>query len=130
MYWLSFILLMLAFLAACGGSAGTRGITNSSNAGSGSPPGQFVAVSVASGQTSTGVDITVPAPASSPAPDAEDLGVGGSTAFGTGALQNFTIPTGATRLFLGIPDAFGFNGGPGAYGDNSGNYIVSLAFSV
>jgi hypothetical protein len=77
---------MLALLTACGGgSASPRGITNSSNSGSGSPPGQFVTVSVASGQASTGVDITVPAPASSPAPNAEDLGVGGSTAFGTGA---------------------------------------------
>lgn len=88
MYRLSFVLLMLAFLTACGGGGGSatpRGTTDSSSSGSGSPPGQFVTVSVASGQTSTGVDITVPAPAASPAPNAEDLGVGGSTAFGTGA---------------------------------------------
>lgn len=86
MYRLSFVLLIFASLAACGGGSDTpRGTTDSSSSGSGSPPGQFVTVSVASGQTSTGVDITVPAPASSPTPNAEDLGVGGSTAFGTGA---------------------------------------------
>lgn len=40
--------------------------------------------------------------------------------------QTFTAPTGATRLFLGIPDGFGFDGAPGAYDDNDGSYQVRI----
>lgn len=43
-----------------------------------------------------------------------------------GVFQEFTAPTGATRLFLGIPDGFGFNGPPGAYDDNDGSYRVVI----
>jgi hypothetical protein len=38
--------------------------------------------------------------------------------------QEFVAPGGATRLFLGIPDGFGFVGHPGAYDDNDGAYRV------
>ena len=41
--------------------------------------------------------------------------------------QEFTAPAGATRLALGIPDGFGFDGPPGAYDDNDGAYIVRVA---
>ena len=34
--------------------------------------------------------------------------------------QQFIAPAGATRLFLGIPDGFGFGGAPGAYDDKIG----------
>ncbi|MEP7303207.1 MAG: PEP-CTERM sorting domain-containing protein [Caldimonas sp.] len=40
--------------------------------------------------------------------------------------QSFIAPTGATRLFLGIPDGFGFGGAPGAYDDNDGSYRVRI----
>jgi len=40
--------------------------------------------------------------------------------------QTFIAPTGATRLFLGIPDGFGFVGAPGAYDDNDGFYQVRI----
>jgi hypothetical protein len=40
--------------------------------------------------------------------------------------QEFTAPAGATRLFLGIPDGFGFVGAPGAYDDNDGSYAVRI----
>ncbi len=40
--------------------------------------------------------------------------------------QEFIAPTGATRLFLGIPDGFGFGGLPGAYDDNDGSYRVRI----
>lgn len=40
--------------------------------------------------------------------------------------QEFVAPVGATRLFLGIPDGFGFGGNPGAYDDNDGSYQVLL----
>ncbi len=51
----------------------------------------------------------------------------GLTGDGTGTLQQFDVPTGATELFLGISDAPGFDGanGPGAYGDNIGSYSVT-----
>jgi hypothetical protein len=40
--------------------------------------------------------------------------------------QEFSAPAGATRLFLGIPDGFGFGGAPGAYDDNDGAYRVRI----
>ncbi len=43
--------------------------------------------------------------------------------------QEFIAPTGATRLFLGITDAFGFNGAPGAFDDNDGSYIIKLGIN-
>ncbi len=43
-----------------------------------------------------------------------------------GDFQSFVAPTGATRLFLGIPDGFGFGGAPGAYDDNDGFYQVVI----
>ena len=42
----------------------------------------------------------------------------GLTGSGTGGIQTFVAPTGATRLFLGFADAFGFGGSPGFYDDN------------
>lgn len=41
-------------------------------------------------------------------------------------MQSFIAPTGATRLFFGIPDGFGFNGVPGAYDDNDGAYGIRV----
>lgn len=43
-----------------------------------------------------------------------------------GDFQEFIAPAGATRLFLGIPDGFAFNGPPGAYDDNDGAYRVRI----
>ena len=43
-----------------------------------------------------------------------------------GDFQSFIAPTGATRLFLGIPDGFGFDGPPGAYDDNDGSYRIRI----
>ena len=43
----------------------------------------------------------------------------GLTGTGTGAVQDFTVPSGATRLFLGTMDAFGWF-------DNSGAFDVSV----
>jgi len=50
----------------------------------------------------------------------------GLTGDGSGTVQQFNVPPGATRLFLGISDAPGFDGGPGAYSDNSGDFTVSF----
>lgn len=46
-----------------------------------------------------------------------------------GDFQQFIAPTGATRLFLGIPDGFGFVGSPGAYDDNDGSYRVRIGIN-
>lgn len=42
------------------------------------------------------------------------------------AFQEFIAPAGATRLFLGIPDGWGFIGAPGYYDDNDGSYRVLI----
>ncbi len=47
----------------------------------------------------------------------------GLTAGGT--TQEFAIPPGATRLFVGIPDAYSFQGAPCCYNDNSGSINLS-----
>lgn len=46
-----------------------------------------------------------------------------------GEFQTFIAPVGATRLALGIPDGFGFNGAPGAYDDNDGSYSIRLGIN-
>lgn len=46
-----------------------------------------------------------------------------------GVFQTFIAPAGATRLFLGIPDGFGFVGAPGAYDDNDGSYRVRIGIN-
>lgn len=43
--------------------------------------------------------------------------------------QTFIAPAGATRLFLAIPDGFGFVGHPGAYDDNDGSYSVVIGIN-
>jgi len=50
----------------------------------------------------------------------------GDGATSGGTLQQFIAPAGATRLFIGIPDGFSFDGPPGAYDDNDGAYQIRL----
>jgi hypothetical protein len=45
-----------------------------------------------------------------------------------GARQQFVVPSGARRLYLGFADAFAFRGNPGTYQDNVGS--VTARFSV
>lgn len=40
--------------------------------------------------------------------------------------QEFFVPVGATELYLGTADAFGFNGNPGYYNDNTGGWDVTV----
>jgi hypothetical protein len=44
----------------------------------------------------------------------------------SGLNQRFVVPNGATRFYLGFADAYGFQGDPGAYGDNTGGLHVTL----
>ncbi len=53
----------------------------------------------------------------------------GQTGDGSGSQQVFNVPTGAVDLYLGISDAGGYNGSPGAYGDNIGTYTASYSLS-
>lgn len=50
----------------------------------------------------------------------------GLTGDGTGSVQNFIAPRGATMLYLGFADAGGYNGTPGSYGDNLGSLAVNV----
>ncbi len=50
----------------------------------------------------------------------------GLTGTGSGELQEFFVPKGATRLFLGFPDAPYFKGPHGYYGDNKGSVDVTI----
>lgn len=43
--------------------------------------------------------------------------------------QQFIAPTGTTRFFVGITDAFGFNGAPGAFDDNDGSYRIKISIN-
>jgi len=43
-----------------------------------------------------------------------------------GDTHDFVVPKGATRLCLGYADGFGFQGTPGAYGDNKGGLSVTV----
>jgi len=53
----------------------------------------------------------------------------GLTSTGTGQVQVFRVPTHATDLYLGFVDAYGFQGSPGYYGDNSGGLSLTVNFS-
>jgi len=50
----------------------------------------------------------------------------GLTGDGTGTVQQFNVPVGATRLFLGLVDAPNYHGDPGAYGDNVGSFSATF----
>jgi hypothetical protein len=47
----------------------------------------------------------------------------------SGALQRFTVPAGATRLYLGYVDAASFSGKPGYYADNTGSITATVQVS-
>lgn len=46
-----------------------------------------------------------------------------------GTDQTFEVPAGATRLYLGIADAFAFTGPPGYWDDNLGGFTVEVRFA-
>lgn len=47
--------------------------------------------------------------------------------FAIGDSGSFVVPTGATKLYFGLPDAFGFSGSPGFYADNTGGFNVTVS---
>ena len=54
--------------------------------------------------------------------------IGNGTTSG-GVQQQFLVPDGATRLYFGIADGFGFQGAPGYYADNLGSYTAAYAIT-
>ena len=53
----------------------------------------------------------------------------GLTGTGSGSVQTFFAPTGATTLVLGIVDGFNYSGAPGAYFDNGGLFSGAVNVS-
>ncbi|MDQ7012269.1 MAG: PEP-CTERM sorting domain-containing protein [Planctomycetota bacterium] len=47
-----------------------------------------------------------------------------------GVLQEFVVPTGATRVFFGLADAGFFTGEPTGYADNEGAFAADVSFNV
>jgi hypothetical protein len=92
------VLLLLTGAIACGGNGGTivsGGGGGGGNGGGGGAVSQPVIVNVSGGQTTSGVNIAVASPASSPVANAENLGTG-NTASNTGT----TIAKGTTATVL------------------------------
>jgi hypothetical protein len=54
-------------------------------------------------------------------------GSASTTVFKIGSSDTLVVPTGATLLYFGLPDANGFNGPSGFYGDNSGSFTVDIS---
>ncbi len=55
----------------------------------------------------------------------------GLTGTGSGVQQTFLVPTGATRLFLGVLDGLAVNAAPGnAYFNNTGAFVVGYELTV
>lgn len=48
---------------------------------------------------------------------------------GAGAILEFLAPTAATRLYLGVADAFSFSGQTGYYNDNPGQFSVRVSLA-
>jgi hypothetical protein len=51
----------------------------------------------------------------------------GLTGTGSGSIQEFVVPAGATRLYFGIADGFGSGSPPGGYANNSGSFQVDVS---
>lgn len=115
-------------------NSGTSSISGINFPGAGELVGVFVAAGGPSGSAPTalsylpGGNASISASSYHPLLDQVFFIGDGLTGDGTGSLQSFYVPTGAVGLYLGISDAGGFNGSPGAYGDNIGNYGVNYAF--
>ena len=53
--------------------------------------------------------------------------IGQTFLIGDGKDRTYCIPSGATRLFIGFADAYGYEGAPGWYGNNGGELRVTVA---
>lgn len=115
---------------ATSSNSGTSSISGIADApGAGYLVGLFVASGGPSGTAPAALDFTAAGIGTSfsslsPLLDQTFFIGDGLTGDGTGTEQIFNVPTGAGTLYLGISDAGGYNGTPGAFGDNFGTYSV------
>jgi hypothetical protein len=113
---------------ATSSNTGTSSISGITAPGAGYLTGVFVAAGGPSGAAPAALNFTTGTGTAftslSPLLDQVFFIGDGLTGDGTGATQVFYAPSGAFTLYLGISDAGGYNGAPGAYGDNLGTYFV------
>jgi hypothetical protein len=93
--------------------------------------GLFVDGTVPTGSAPTSLDFTTGTSFTSLSPILDQtFFIGdGLTGDGTGSVQTFEVPTGATTLYLGISDACNYNGPPSCYSDNDGYYTASYSLA-
>jgi len=110
-------------VTSCGGGSGGSTVGGGGNGGGGGAVSQATIINVSGGQTTTGVNIAVASPASSPTPNAEDLGTGNSAST-TGA----TISQGATATVLLF--GLGLNGNMGVTISGPGDIAITNIHSI
>jgi hypothetical protein len=88
--------------------------------------GVFLADSVPSGPPPATLDFTGNRDFTSLAPALAQTFFIGDGRTATGRPQRFHVPAEATRLYFGLGDAWGFQGPPGFYADNSGSLRVAV----
>jgi len=85
--------ILLSLLIGCSGVSNGGTTTSGGGGGGGGAVGQPNIVAVSGGQTTSGVDIAVASPASSPTPNAENLGTGNSASNTGAAISQGTTAT-------------------------------------
>lgn len=119
--------------ASTSSNTGAGSLSGLAAPGAGYLVGVFVAANGPSGAAPTNLDFTTGSGTSfttlAPQLDQVFFIGDGLTGDGTGATQIFQTPTGAAFLYLGISDAGGYNGAPGAYGDNFGSFSVNYSLN-
>jgi hypothetical protein len=90
--------------------------------------GVFLADAVPTGPPPATLDFTRDRDFASLSPELAQTFFIGDGRTATGRRQRFHVPTGATRLYLGVGDAWSFQGPPGFYADNSGSFKVAVRF--
>ena len=109
------LLFLLCVLVGCGGNAASPvssvSAPPSSPTGTPTPISAPNVVTVAAGQTTSGIDVTVSPVAASPAPNAQDLGVAALVGSGSASNTGAVIHRGQTARVLLF--------GPGLAGDMS-----------
>ena len=115
-------------------NSGTSSISGLTMQGAGALVGVFVTAAGPAGAAPTALNFTTAGMGTSfsslsPVLDQVFFIGDGLTGDGSGTIQVFNAPTGATTLYLGISDASGYNGGPSSYGDNLGAYNVNFTLA-
>jgi PEP-CTERM motif len=114
---------------ASSSTTGLGSISGITAPGAGYLTGVFLAPGGPSGAAPTPLDFTSTSFTSlSPLLDQTFFIGDGLTGDGSGSEQTFYVPSGATELYLGISDSFGYTGPPGFYNDNLGSFTVSEDF--